>query len=132
MAVGAAVVAAAVTPGGDGGFGGAGIAAMHGGGAGPMVMHGESVGPMMRGGPMTTAPMVGGRSWNGRTFSRNNFAWGAHDHFHDHFHHSRHRNKFFAFGFAGPIYDYAYGSCWTRVPTYHGWQWVYVCGDYPY
>jgi hypothetical protein len=54
-------------------------------------------------------------------------AWG---HFHDHFHNRfRHRN-FFAFGFGGPIYDYAYSSCWSWVPTRSGWQWLYVCGDY--
>jgi hypothetical protein len=71
---------------------------------------------------MVTAPTVGGHA---QSWSK---AWGFHDHFHHRFHH----HKFFAFGFAGPIYNYAYGSCWTRVPTYYGWQWVYVCGDYPY
>ena len=114
--------------GGGGGFGGGGAAAMHGAGAGPMMMHGGSMG---RAGPMTAAPIAGGRvqGWGGRT------AWGFHDRFHDHFHdhfHFRHHNRFFAFGFGGPIYDYAYGSCWTRVPSYYGWRWVYICGDYTY
>jgi hypothetical protein len=74
---------------------------------------------------MATAPMSGGRvqGWRGR------MAWG-HDHFHDHFHHRFHNRNFFAFGFGGPIYDYAYNSCWAQVPTRYGWQWVYVCGDY--
>jgi hypothetical protein len=81
-------------------------------------------------GPITTAPMAGGRlqGWGGRT------AWGFHDrfhdHFHDHFHHRFHNRNFFAFGFGGPIYDYANDSCWSWVPTSRGWQWVYVCGDY--
>ena len=48
---------------------------------------------------------------------------------HDRFHHKFHHNRFFAFGFGGPIYDYAYDSCWTQVRTYYGWQWVNVCGD---
>jgi len=63
--------------------------------------------------------------------SPNHFAWGR-DHFHDRFHHRFH-NRFFAFGFGGPyLYDYAYNSCWTRVPTRYGWHWVYVCGDNAY
>jgi len=85
-----------------------------------MMMQGGNMGPI-RGGPMATAPMNGGRvqGWNGRT------AW-SNNHFHDHFHHRFHNRNFFAFGFGGPIYDYAYDSCW--VQTYYGWQ--YVCGDY--
>jgi hypothetical protein len=87
------------------------------------------MGPMTQGGPMTTAPVRGPvQSWNG---PRNNFAWGMHNH-HDHFHHRFHNRNFFAFGFGGPIYDYAYDSCWSQVPTRYGWQWVYVCGDYGY
>ena len=110
--------------GGGGGFAGGG---WHGGGPGPMVMRGGSVGPVTRGGLMKTAPVTGGRvqGWNGRT------AWGR-DHFHDHFHHRFHNRNFFAFGFGGPYYDYAYDSCWTQVPTYYGWQWVNVCSDYGY
>jgi len=86
------------------------------------MMHGGNMGPM-RGGPTATAPMTRGRvqGWGGRA------AWG-HDRFHDHFHHRFHNRNFFAFGFGGPIYDYAYDSCWAQV----GWQWVYVCGDYGY
>lgn len=114
-----------------GSFGAAGIAAMPGGGARSMMMHGGNIGPMTRGGPITTAPMAGGRvqNWSGRT------AWGFHDRFHDrfhdHFHHRFHHRNFFAFGFGGPVYDYAY-SCWNQVPTRYGWRWVYVCGDYGY
>ena len=117
--------------GGSGGWGGAnhsagirgpGIATMHGSGMGPMMMHGA---------PTGTAPMVGGpvQGWNGHTLSRSSTAWGLRDHFHDHFHHRFHHRNFFAFGFGGPIYDYA-TSCWTQVPTRYGWRWLYVCGDY--
>ena len=52
--------------------------------------------------------------------------------FHDRFHHRFHNRNFFAFGFGGPIYDHAYDSCWTQVPTRYGWQWVNVCSDYGY
>jgi hypothetical protein len=91
-----------------------------------MVMHGGS-GPITRGGPMITAPVRGPvQGWNG---PRNNFA-GMRDH-HGHFH-NRHNRNFFAFGFGGPYYDYAYDSCWTQVQTYYGWQWVNVCSDYGY
>jgi hypothetical protein len=134
--------------GGSGGFGGGGgfAGAAHGfGGGGGFAgggWHGGSAGPMMmRGGPMASAPTVGGRSATvtapmagGRVQGWSRNAW-VHDHFHDHFHdrfHHRFHNRFFAFGFGGPIYDYAYGSCWSWVPTRYGWQWVYVCGDYYY
>jgi hypothetical protein len=93
-----------------------------------MMMRGGNMGPI-RGGPMTTAPITRGpmttgpiQGWNGHT------AWG--NRFHDHFHHRFRNRNFFAFGFGGPIYDYAYNSCWAQVPTRYGWQWVYVCGDY--
>jgi hypothetical protein len=54
---------------------------------------------------------------------------GGNNRFH-HFHNRFRNRNFFAFGFGGPIYDYAYGSCWAQVPTRFGWQWIYVCGDY--
>jgi hypothetical protein len=62
---------------------------------------------------MRSGPMVSGRSamvTTPGTFNRNHVAWGSHDHDHDRFHHRFH-NRFFAFGFAGPYYDYAYNSC---------------------
>ena len=112
-ALGVGSAAMAAHGGGGGGGGGGGM--MHGG---PM-----TAAPMTRG-PMTTGPITGRgvQGWNGRT------AWGGR--FHDHFHHRFHNRNFFAFGFGGPIYDYAYDSCWSWVPTRSGWQWVYVCGDY--
>ena len=102
-----------------GGGGGMGGPAMHGGPmtAAPITRGPMTAAPMTRG-PMTTGPIQG---WNGRT------AWGN-NRFHNHFH-NRFRNRFFAFGFGGPIYDYA-GSCWSWVPTRSGWQWIYICGDY--
>jgi hypothetical protein len=100
--------------GGGGGWGG-GAAMLAGGWGGGATMHGFGMGH----------PMAAVR---GMGFNPNHFAWG-HEHFPDHFHH-RFRNRFFAFGFGAPyLYDYAYGSCWTRIPTQYGWHWVYVCGD---
>jgi hypothetical protein len=99
-----------------------------GGGAGSAAMHG----PMMRASPMVTAPMTGSRVQGWSSFGRSNTAWGVHDHFHDRFHHRFHHRNFFAFGFGGPVYDYAYTSCWTQVPTRYGWRWVYACGNYGY
>ena len=113
---------------GGGWGGGGGGHGWSGGGAGFATMHGAGMAPMMHAGRMVTAPMTG-------NFSRSNTALGVHDHFdhfHDRFHHRFHHRNFFAFGFGGPIYDYAYSSCWTQVPTRYGWRWVYVCGDYGY
>jgi hypothetical protein len=107
--------------GGGGSFAGGG---WRGGNAGPMMMRGGSVGPVTRG-TMTAAPVRGPvQGWNG---PRNNFAMRDH-HFHDHFHNRFRNRNFFAFGFGGPFYDYAYDSCWI----YYGWQWVNVCGGYGY
>ena len=103
--------------GGGAGLGGAGLGTMSRS-ARPLMLNGGNTGPI-RSGPMVTAPMTAGR-WNG------SMAW--HNHFHDHFHHRFHNRNFFAFGFGGPIYDYA-SSCWSWVPTRYGWQRVYVCGD---
>jgi len=116
--------------GGGGGGGGRGGGGWGGGGRG-----GGGWGhAMVHGGPMLASPMVRVQGWG--NFDRNHFAWSSHNHFQDHFHERfRHRfhNRFFAFGFPGPyLYDYAYNSCWTRVPTYYGWKWVYACGDYTY
>jgi len=111
-----------------GGWGGGGGHGWSGGGAGFATAHGAGMAPMMHAGRMVAAPMTG-------NFSRSNTALGVHDHFdhfHDRFHHRFHHRNFFAFGFGGPIYDYAYSSCWTQVPTRYGWRRVYVCGDYGY
>ena len=137
--------------GGAGGGGGGGMrGGGHGGGMGAMgggsAAHGPMGGPgpaaMGPGfaasragpGPMTNAPVFNRAapmnsrgmvtSPTGGNWANNNWHHGDHDH-----HHFHNRN-FFAFGFGGPIYDYAYDSCWSYVPTPYGWQYVYVCGDY--
>jgi hypothetical protein len=47
-----------------------------------------------------------------------------------HHHHHHHRNFVgVGVGFAGPWWgDYGYDPCWA----WNGWDWVYVCGYYPY
>jgi hypothetical protein len=114
------VGSAAMAHSGGGGGGGRGGGGWGGGHA------------MVRGGSMLAAPTFGGRVQSWGNFSRNHFAWSSHEHFRDRFH-RRFHNRFFAFGFGGPyLYDYAYNSCWIRVPAYYGWHWVYACGDYTY
>ena len=111
---------------GGGGGGGGGHAAGFGGGGGGFGGGGDG-----RAGVAAVPGSAGGlRIQGSRTFNRNNFAFDRdHDRFNHRFHHNR---NFFAFGFGGPYYDYAYDSCWAQVPTYYGWQWVNVCGDYGY
>ena len=78
---------------------------------------------------MTTGPAFNRAPIN-TPIGRPSGNWAFNNWHHDHFHHRFHNRKFFAFGFGGPIYDYAYNSCWAQVPTRYGWHWVYVCGDY--
>ena len=108
-----------------------------GGGGGMSMAHGPVGGPGPGG--MTTfnraAPMINGPAFSRAPINgpigRPGGNWAFNNWHHDHFHHRFHNRKFFAFGFGGPIYDYAaYSSCWSRVPTRYGWHWVYVCGDY--
>jgi hypothetical protein len=113
---------AAMARGGGGGWGGGGWAGGGGGWGGGAGMRGMG-GPAMHGVGMGH-PMAAVR---GMGFSPNHVAWG-HDHFHNFGFHHRFRNRFFAFGFGGPyLYDYAYNSCWTQIPTRYGWRWVYAC-----
>jgi hypothetical protein len=75
----------------------------------------------MNGPDFNRAPTNGPMGRPGGNWANNNC------HFHNHFH----NRNFVAFDFGGPIYDYtSYDSCWAQMPTYYGWQWVYVCGDY--
>jgi len=134
VALGTASTAMAMHCGGGGGGGGGGLGGGHGwgGGAG---MHsgggGWGGGPGLKCHADDACNDYGandgraGSGWAGRT------AWNR-DRFHDHFHNRFRNRNFFAFGFGGPYYDTAYNSCWAQVPSYYGWQWVYVCGDYPY
>jgi hypothetical protein len=78
---------------------------------------------------MTTGPAFNRAPIN-TPIGRPSGNWAFNNWHHDHFHHRFHNRKFFAFGFGGPIYNYAYNSCWAQVPTRYGWHWVYVCGDY--
>lgn len=123
------VGSAAMARGGGGGWGGGwggGGGWRGGGGWGGASMHGMGMGV---GHPMAAAR---GMTFGSRNFGPNRFAW-SHEHFHDFRFHHRFRNRFFAFGFDGPyLYDYAYGSCWTQIPTRYGWHWAYVCGDGAY
>jgi hypothetical protein len=127
---------------GGGGVGGGGMGGMsmaHGpvGGPGPGAMNaplGAGPGRMTtfnRAGPMTNGPAFNNRAPINGPMGRTGGNWANNNWHHDHFHHRIHNRNFFAFGFGGPIYNYAsYDSCWAQVPTYYGWQWVYVCGDY--
>src|SRR5437879_1393867 len=124
-----------------GGMGGG----MHGGGMGGGVhaggmgggMHVGGMGGGMRVGAMSGSVRFGGIS-GGRHFSGSRFAGAplaAHAAlsprsptfaFRDGFHHRFHR-----FAFVGVPFAYAaYDSCWRRVWTPYGLQWVNVCGDY--
>ena len=113
----------------------------HGGGMGGG-MHGGMGGGMHSGG-MHFGGMGGGAHFGGMRvahFSGSHFA-GAHiAHagfsprfsrvaFHGHrFHHRFHR-----FAFVGAPFAYAaYDSCWRRVWTSYGLQWVDVCSGYGY
>ena len=132
--------------GGGGGMGGGGHASMGGGGGAVGAMsaaRGTVAGPgpgamnagpgrtstFNRAGPMTNGPVFNRAPINGPMGRTGNWANNWHQG-HDHFHHRFHNRNFVAFGFGGGLYDYAYNSCWAQVPTYYGWQWVYVCGDY--
>jgi hypothetical protein len=134
-------------PGGGMGFSGGGIGTgagamnmAHGpvGGSGPGAMS-APLGPgaghattFNRAGPMTNGPVFNHAPVNG-PIGRTGGNWTNNNWHHGDHHHHHHGNAFVAFGFGGgPYYDYASNSCWAQVPTYYGWQWVYVCGDYGY
>lgn len=112
---------------GRGPVGGPGPGAMNaplGAGPGHMSTFNQA-GPMTNGPALNHAPMNGPMGRTSGNWANNNWHHGDHDR-----HHFHNRN-IFAFGFGGgPYYDYAYDSCWAQVPTYYGWQWVNVCGDY--
>src|SRR5258708_32620526 len=128
--------------------GGGGVCGMHGGGMGGGV-HGGGMGGGLDGGGMRRGMHFGGMS-GGTHFSGSRFAGAHFAHagfsprfsrfaFHDGFHHGFHPHHFFhhrfhRFAFFGaPYYSYAsYDSCWRRVWTSYGPQWVNICGDYGY
>ena len=121
--------------------GGGGGGGMHAGGMGSG-MHAGGMGGGMHVGAMGGGTRFGGMSAGSR-FSGTRFAgtpFAAHAAFtprfsrfafHDRrafFHH-----RFNRFAFVGAPFVYAaYNSCWRRVWTPYGLQWVDVCSDYGY
>jgi hypothetical protein len=105
-----------------------------GGGGG---MHSGGMGGGMHSGGMHFSGMGGGQHFSGGRFAGAHFAHAGfsprssrsafrdHDHFHHRFFHHRF-HRFAPYAYA------AYNSCWRRVWTSYGPQWVDVCGDYGY
>ena len=115
----------------------------HGGGMGGG-MHG-GMGGGMRSGGMHIGGMGGGAHFGGMRvahFSGSRFAGAhfAHAGFSPRFsrfafrnHRFFFHNRFHRFAFVGAPFVYAaYDSCWRRMWTPYGLQWVNVCGDYGY
>jgi hypothetical protein len=118
--------------------GGGGGGGMHGGGG----MAGRGMGGGMHagmGGGTHFGGMSGGTHFNGNSFAAasfahpgfsprsSRFAFRDRDGFRHRFHH-----RFNRFAFGAPFAYAAYDSCWRRVWTSYGLQWVDVCGDYGY
>ena len=83
--------------------------------------------------------MSGGTHFSGNSFAAAPFAHpgfsprSSRFAFRDGFHHRFFHHRFHRFAFFGAPYAYAaYDSCWRRVWTSYGLQWVDVCGDYGY
>jgi len=134
--------------GGGGGGGGGGMHAggmgggMHAGGMGGG-MHAAGIGGGAHFGAMSGGAhfgaMSGGTHFSGSRFASTPFAAHAaisprfsrfafRDGFHHRFHHRFHR-----FAFVGaPLVFAAYDSCWRKVWTPYGLQWINVCDDYGY
>jgi hypothetical protein len=119
-------------------MGGGGMGGGHGsfgGGAGGMSSGAHFSG--MAGGPHVSG-MSGGRQFSGSRFAGAPFAAHAAISprvsgfaFHDRGRFIHHR--FNRFAFVGAPFAYAaYDSCWRRVWTPYGLQWVDVCTDYGY
>jgi hypothetical protein len=129
-----ALAAPAFARGGGGG-------GMHGGGMGGG-MHAGGMGGghfgAMHGGGMHFGGMSGGAHFSSGRFAGAHFAHAGFSprssrfafRDHDHFHHRFFHHRFHRFGFYGAYA--AYDSCWRRVWTSYGPQWVDVCGDYGY
>ena len=102
---------------------GGGGGGMHGGMGGGMHSAGMHVGGM--GGAHFSGSHFAGARFAHAGFSPrfSSFAFRGHR-----FHHRFHR---FAF-VGGPFLYASYDSCWRRVWTPYGPQWVDVCGDYGY
>jgi hypothetical protein len=112
--------------------GGGGGGGMHGGGGGGMHFGGGMGGGTHFGG--TGGGMhFGGAHFAGAPFAHPGFSprasrFAFHDR--DGFHHRFFHHRFNRFAFIGFPYAYAaYDSCWRRVWTRYGLQWVDVCGN---
>jgi hypothetical protein len=114
--------------------GGGGMGGGHGGMGGGM--HGGGMGGGMRGGAMHFGGVGGAAHFSGGHFAGARFAHAgfaprfSRAAFHNNrfVHHRDHR-----FAFIGVPYAYAgYDSCWRRVWTPYGLQWVDACGGYGY
>jgi hypothetical protein len=110
---------------GGGHFGGGG---MHFGGMGGGAHFGGARWGGMGGGPRFAAAHWGGMN-RGMHFTHAGFSPRfSRFAFHHRFHH-----RFNRFAFIGAPFAYAaYDSCWSRVWTPYGPQWVNLCGDYGY
>src|SRR5713101_8750183 len=118
---------------GGGHFGGGG---MHVGGMGGG-MHVGAMGGGMRFGGMSAGPRFSGARFAGAPFAAHAALSPRFSHaafsprfsrfaFHHRFHH-----RFNRFAFVGVPFAYAaYDSCWSRVWTPYGPQWVNLCNDY--
>jgi hypothetical protein len=124
--------------------GGGGGGGMHGGGGGGG-MHFGGMGGGTHFGGMGGAHFggMGGAHFGGARFASapfahhgfsprfSRFAFHDRDGFHHRFFHHRF-NRFAFIGFGFPYAYAAYDSCWRRVWTRYGLQWVDVCGNYVY
>ena len=115
---------------------------MHGGSMGGG-MHGGGMGGGMHaggmGGGMHVGGMGGGMHFGGGRFAGAPFAHAGFSPrlsrvaFRDGFHNRFFHHRFHRFAFLDVPYAYAaYDSCWRRVWTSYGPQWVDVCGSYGY
>ena len=147
-----ALASPALARGGGGGGGGGGHGGMGGGGHGGGMGGGMHAGGGMAGGGMGGGMhagamgggthfggMSGGTHFSGNSFAAapfahrgfsprsSRFAFRDRDDFGRRFHHRFNRFAFFGAPFAYAAYD----SCWSRVWTSYGPQWVNLC-DYGY
>ena len=113
--------------------GGGGGGGMHAGGMGGG-MHVGAMGGGTRFGGMSAGSRFSGTRFAGTPFAAHaaftpRFSRFA---FRDGFRHRFH-HRFNRFAFVGAPFVYAaYNSCWRRVWTPYGLQWVDVCSDYGY
>jgi hypothetical protein len=134
-----ALASPALARGGGGGMGGGGGTGGHGGFGGGAAggMSGGAHFSGMAGGPHFSG-MIGGPRFSGSRFAGAPFAAHAaiSPRVSSFAFHNRGRfihHRFNRFAFVGAPFAYAaYDSCWRRVWSPYGLQWVNVCTDYGY